>query len=263
MSSLLARRIITPKFVCHGSNGSFKLSSSIRNNNMIMTKRSFYSRIPDTEQNRMNALYGLIGTNVVVFLAWMNANSTSNFSLIQFLNRHFTLSSYGVLNQGRIHTLITSTFSHKDFYHLLFNMIGLYTFGINTVMILGLPRFMILYFGGGLISSGCQMIWPKIIPTHWPARRNYNPYSTSLGASGAINAVVAWNILTFPTNRIYLYGILPVPAALFGIGFLASDAYSLYRGDSRFGNADYLGGAAFGVLMFFISKRPSSFRRYH
>lgn len=250
MNAIVTRRLITPKWT-----GAIKYSPST-------SKRLFSSRIPDTYSNRTKALYGIIGANVVVFLAWLNANTTGNYQLAAFMNRNFTLSANGVLNHGRIHTLITATFSHKDFYHLLFNMLALFSFGVNSIHILGLPQFFLLYLGGGLISSGCQMLWPKVIPDHWPAKRNFNPYVPSLGASGAVNAVVAWNILTFPHTKIYFYGILPIPAMLFGLGYMASDAYSLYQGNSHFGNAAHLGGAAFGAAMFLFTRRTSSFRRF-
>ena len=85
----------------------------------------------------------------------------------------------------------------------------------------------------------------------------------SLGASGAINAIVAWYIAVAPRSMIYLYGVLPIPAALFGVAYLGFDAYSLYSGDSGMGNAAHLGGAAFGGLWYILSRgRASTFRKY-
>lgn len=250
MNVLIAKRCFNPRV---GINAC-KLRTNVG--------KRFFTKIPDSYENRNYALYGIIGANLAVFLAWMQADKTRDFGMLSFLNQNFTLTANGVLNHGRFHTLITSTFSHKDFYHFLFNMLALYSFGANTIHTLGLPRFMVLYFGGGIISSACQMLWPKLIPADWPARRNFNPYMPSLGASGAVNAVVAWNILTFPASKIYFYGILPIPAALFGLAYIASDAYNLYQGDSRIGNAAHLGGAAFGAAMFLVTRRPSSFRRF-
>ncbi len=92
-----------------------------------------------------------------------------------------------------------------------------------------------------------QVLWPVVarqLPI--PARVSLN--QQGLGASGAINAVVAYSILTFPNRSILLYMFIPVPAALLGALFLAKDVSGLYYGNSPYGNAAHLGGSAVGLF---------------
>lgn len=208
----------------------------------------------DTYANRQRFLWGTIGLNVGIFGLWSYAESSRDYSMLKFLQKHFTLSRFGIEAQKRYHTLITCAFSHMDLTHLLFNMVGFYTFGFNSIHVLGLPRFAAMYFGGAAFSSFFQLIWPRLIPPSWPAFRNYNRNASSLGASGAVNAVVAWSILAFPTSKIYIYGILPVPAAILGVLYLGIDGYGLYTGQSTVGNAAHISGAAVGVLAYFLSR---------
>jgi hypothetical protein len=51
-----------------------------------------------------------------------------------------------------------------------------------------------------------------------------NPFSITRGKTGAVNALVAWSILNFPTRLIYIYMVLPVPAVRFNLCFVSLDA---------------------------------------
>eukprot|EP01040_Poterioochromonas_malhamensis_P013909 gene13909-15350_t len=228
----------------------------------IITKRYYNSPVKfrDNYENRNKILYTLIGSNFVIYSLWFV--SESDAQLRMFMNKYFTISNYSFFQQHLYFTTITSFFSHKDIAHILFNMLALYTFGQTVIHMVGAPSFLALYFGGGVVSSLCQTLWPAVVPSHWPARRNSSIYSRSLGASGAINAIVTWYIFLAPRSSIYIWGVLPVPAALFGVAYIGLDAYSLYFGGGDVGNAAHLGGAAFGALMFLLRRGRSSFRRF-
>jgi membrane associated rhomboid family serine protease len=215
--------------------------------------RQYHGNSPSFRFNEGSVLTGLIAINGAVFVAWKI--SENDYQLQSFLTKNFTVSSHGVFHFHRYHTLFTAMFSQKDLGHFAFNMITLYSFGGGSLAILGARRFLQLYLGGGLVSTLCQVTWPYIIPRHWPARRYYNEFVPGLGASGAVNAVIIWNILTYPRNIIILFPGIPVPAALLGLGIVGMDAYSLYQGNSSVGNAAHLGGAAFGMLMFAVFRR--------
>jgi hypothetical protein len=66
--------------------------------------------------------------------------------------------------------------------------------------------------------------------------------------------IVAWSVLSFPTRIVYLYGILPLPAFVFGVGYLLSETYGLYSGNPTVANVAHLGGAAVGGLWFFLRR---------
>lgn len=91
--------------------------------------RSFLStgfrRGPSTER----VVYGLIAANAVVFVGWHTIDES-------FMLRHFT-NSLENLRAGRIHTLITTAFSHYSILHMGTNLIALYFFGrpINQILL--------------------------------------------------------------------------------------------------------------------------------
>ena len=85
-----------------------------------------------------------------------------------------------------------------------------------------------------------------------------------MGASAAVNGVVALSCLTWPTSTVLLWGILPVPAALLGAAFVFQDVLGAWRDiDGRYGrgggggvaHAGHLGGAAVGALCFLALRR--------
>jgi hypothetical protein len=115
---------------------------------------------------------GVVGANCVVFLMWQAT------SIRRFMAKNFAISSAGVLKEGRLHTLITSIFSHYDAVHLGANMACLVIFGKSLMPILGRSRFLALYLGAGIASSLAQVAWPVVAPDHL----RYSPYQLGLGA---------------------------------------------------------------------------------
>lgn len=87
----------------------------------VSVRRRYTPRIPEE-----TALYGLMGANVAVFLAWRGD--------ARFMLRHFT-TSWDAVREGRLHTLVLSAFSQRDTWHLISNMIGLYFFGRLVVIL--------------------------------------------------------------------------------------------------------------------------------
>jgi membrane associated rhomboid family serine protease len=215
--------------------------------------------LKDNDATKNVVLYGTMIANIGVWGCWQLANS--DYQLRQFMTTNFTVSSYGIFDYKRYHTLVTSCFSHQDIAHLFFNMIAFYSFGLNAIAVLGSARFIALYVGGGALSSLCQAAWPYVIPRSWPASRNYSKSSPGLGASGGVNAVVMFNILSFPASTVMLWGVLPIPGIMFGLGYIGIDAYNLYMGDGQVGNAAHLAGAAVGGLLYLWRKRIVRFRR--
>jgi membrane associated rhomboid family serine protease len=212
-----------------------------------------YQQFKSKLSNGNNAIYTLIGLNVAVFVAWQ-VSSKSRYKFRWMMN-NFTVSVNGVFNELKLHTILTSTFSHNDVFHLVANMFTLYFFGTESLAILGLNQFLKLYLGGGILSSLCYITWPFFTPRDWPARYSTSKYAPALGASGAVSGVVLFNILMFPTRMVYIYMILPVPAALFGVAYIGKDLHELYKGSHGIGNAAHLGGAFYGALYYYLRRR--------
>ena len=154
----------------------------------------------------------------------------------QILRRNL-LRPYWMLRERTYDTIVTSGFIHGDFGHLLFNSLSLYFFGPTLEARIGSTRFVALYFIGLVVSS---------LGTVYKQRNN--PDYAALGASGAILAVLFAYIVYYPTNMLYLYFAIPVPAVLFAFGYLA---YSWWASNNKRDNINHdahLDGAFTGLV---------------
>ncbi len=137
---------------------------------------------------------------------------------------------------------------HADFPHLLFNMVTLFFFGrmIEQVMerltgsVLTYPAF---YLAALAIS---------ILPSYF--RNQNNPNYLSLGASGAVSAVLFAFILISPWSLIFVM-FIPAPAILYAVFYVGYSIWMDRRGGDRINHSAHLAGAAFGVL-FMVAMDP-------
>ena len=129
---------------------------------------------------------------------------------------------------------------HADFQHLLFNMITLFFFGRVMAdlyaMHMGPLGFLWFYLGGLLVS---------ILPTYIQNRKN--PNYRSLGASGAVSAVLFAFILLSPWSMIFVF-FFPVPAILYAVAFLGYSIYMDHRGGGYINHSAHSWGAAYGIV---------------
>lgn len=147
------------------------------------------------------------------------------------------LRPYQVARGRQYFTVITCGFVHADFGHLLFNSLTLYFFGPNLERTIGTARFLALYFIGLVISSLGTVL-----------KQRDNPDYASLGASGAILAVLFAYIVYYPTNMLYLYFAIPVPAVLFAFGYLAYTWWASGHSRDRINHDAHLDGALTGLI---------------
>ena len=136
-------------------------------------------------------------------------------------------------------------------------MFTLFFFGLNLEVLLehlqlgGSVTFLALYFGALLLSD---------LPSYWKHKDNYG--FRSLGASGAVSAVVFATILFDPWQSIYLYGALKISAALYAVLFVAYCVYMGKKANDNINHDAHLWGALFGLLymiIVIIIKSPSLF----
>lgn len=145
------------------------------------------------------------------------------------------------IRRGQIDRFITHGFIHADAMHLLFNMFTLYFFGRI------IERFYISKFGSlGFVSFYVLAIIAAIIPTF--LKHKNNPNYASLGASGAVSAVLFAFILFAPWQTIYLFAVVPIPAILFALAYTAYSIYADRRGAGNTNHSAHLYGAIFGVV---------------
>lgn len=150
------------------------------------------------------------------------------------------------VRRGQYYRLVSYGMVHADGTHLLFNMFTLFFFGRAMeplyTRILGPGGFVIFYVLGLLVS---------ILPT-WFANRNNASYR-SLGASGAVSAVLFAFILLAPWSLIYVY-FLPVPAILFAVVYIAYSVYMDRKGGGNINHSAHLWGAAYGIIFTLIAE---------
>ncbi|KAG0539515.1 hypothetical protein BDA96_03G329300 [Sorghum bicolor] len=188
-----------------------------------------------------SAVWMLIGANVAVFMLWRVADPG-------FMRRHFMISLDN-LKSGRLHTLLTNAFSHAESNHLFANMIGLYFFGNNIANVFG-PAFLLKLYIGGALTGSVFFLLEKAFLAH--RKQDYEGWDTSrvagLGASAAVNATILLQIFLYPKGLVYLYFLIPVPAALMGAAIIGADLLRLKRHGEVSGSA-HLGGALVAALM--------------
>lgn len=157
---------------------------------------------------------------------------------------------YYFLRDRQYDTMILSGFVHADIGHLLFNMFTFYFFAFPMERYIGTIPFLALYFFGLVLSHSCT----------WYKQRN-NPGYASLGASGAISAVLFAYIVYFPTTTLMIIPIpVPIPAFLFAIGYVAYSYWASTQNTGRINHDAHLCGAVSGLLFVAISD-PAAFSR--
>jgi membrane associated rhomboid family serine protease len=144
--------------------------------------------------------------------------------------------------------LLTSGFVHADITHLLFNLVTFYSFAFTLERLIGTARFVSLYFCG-LLASGIGTC----------IKHRDDPHYASLGASGAILAVLFASIVYFPRSRLLILPIpIPIPAPLFAVAYLAWSYYSSRNATGRINHDAHIAGALTG-LVFVALTDPQGF----
>ncbi|CAH8381227.1 unnamed protein product [Eruca vesicaria subsp. sativa] len=200
-----------------------------------------------------NWLQGLSDNDVVLGLLLANAGV---FLMWRVFNQRFMMNNFMIsldnFTSGRIHTLITSAFSHIDIGHIVSNMIGLYFFGTSIARNFG-PQFLLkLYFAGALGGSVFYLIHHAYLAASSPKGHGAfvrDPSRTpGLGASGAVNAIMLLDIFLNPRATLYFEFFIPVPAMLLGIFIIGKDILRITQGDSNISGSAHLGGAAVAAI---------------
>lgn len=168
----------------------------------------------------------IIGANIIISLRGFN---DFNF----FEKYKFNI---GGINRGEQIRLFSSGFLHVDMAHLFVNMFTLYFFANVVIGHLGVFGFTLVYIGSLLLGNLLSFYFHK----------NEYHYS-AVGASGAVMGVLYSAILLQPDMRLFIFFIpIPIPAYIFGIGYLL---YSIYGMKNRLGNIGHdahFGGAVGG-----------------
>lgn len=217
----------------------------------------------------------LLAINVLMFLATIVAEKYG-VDLSGILGLHFYMSS-----DFHPYQLVTYMFMHGGFAHLFFNMFALYMFGRTLEYVWGPKRFLVFYVvagigaglvqevvgaaryfsviesmdmeavklvfeeGGAVLSQGMNYRMPSM------AELNLVLNSQTVGASGAVYAILLGFGMLFPNERMYVFPIpVPIKAKFFVIGYAVIELYLGTVGTpDGIAHFAHLGGMLFGFIL--------------
>lgn len=170
---------------------------------------------------------------ITVLVSWLAFN---NAKLLERL----ILWPPAIARRHQYDRLVTHGFIHADFQHLLFNMITLYFFGRAV------EQWFVPYIGQvGFVLFYLSAIVVAILPTYLKHRNDAN--YRSLGASGAVSAVLFTFILVQPWSLIIVF-VLPVPAIVYGVLYVGYSIWMDRQGRDNVNHSAHLWGAGYGIL---------------
>lgn len=145
---------------------------------------------------------------------------------------------------------ITCGFIHADIMHLAFNMYSFYLFGemVESAFVSifgnkGKALYLILYITALVVC---------LLPTYIQHKENY--HYRSLGASGAVSAVIFVGIFLNPTMQMGIFPIpINIPGFIFGPIYLALSAYLAKKGHGNINHSAHIWGAIFGILILVVA----------
>jgi len=203
-------------------------------------------------------VFWLIGINVFIFIFMMLFGNRIRV----FLNIETNRISVPLFNalamvpvlvvKGWVWSFVTYMFMHAGITHILFNMLGLFIFGVHVERQMGSKEFLLYYFLTGILAGVFSFVVYNFS----------DPYVPLVGASGAIFAVELAYAIFFPDSIIYIWGILPLRAPVMVLGFTALELFfSLSGRNSNVAHLTHLAGFGIGWLYFKIRFGISPWRR--
>jgi membrane associated rhomboid family serine protease len=176
---------------------------------------------------------------ITVLFSFKGFNDPSFFRKFEF--------HIGSIRSGDQIRMITSGLLHADMGHLFFNMFTLYMFAPVVINNFSNASFFLIYLGSLVFGSLLTLLMHK------------NDYSyRAIGASGAVTGIIYSAILLQPDMMLGLFYVIPIPAYLFGIGYLLYSIYGMKAKNDNIGHTAHFGGAIGGFLIT-LAKEPSMF----
>jgi membrane associated rhomboid family serine protease len=149
------------------------------------------------------------------------------------------LHPYSVSRGQRVYTVITSGLIHNDWMHLFFNMLSYFFFAFRLEVYLGHWQFGLLYILSLILSD---------LPTVYKHRND--DWYHSLGASGAVSAVIFGFIMFDPLSKMMIMPIpIGIPAVLFGVLYLVYCNYASKNARDNVNHDAHMFGALSGLLI--------------
>ena len=183
--------------------------------------------------------------NITLFIILI----TSLVSIVAFSNRNIfdklKLNPYMVFHKKEYFRVISHAVLHADWTHLFFNMFTLFFFGKYA------ERYLAIYFDNGtLLYIGLYIAGIIVASVPSIIKHKNNHWYNSIGASGAVAAVLFTAIFFDPRMSIYLFLIpIPIPGFVFGIAYLAYSHYMSKKDSDNINHDAHFAGAVFGFVL--------------
>lgn len=195
-----------------------------------------YTPLSHFKRHPQHLVWTIMGLNAIVFGLWQIRYS--NATLYKILENYFIMDRSALTRKSNW-SLILSSFSHQEPFHLLVNMGCLYSFSGSMISMLGVTGFTSLYLISGVSASFFSLAYSQI----------FRYFGRSLGASGSIAGVFTAFATMFPTAGIAFF-FIPIPGgASVAAGLFA--AYNVAGCLFKWGSYDYaahLGGMWVGFV---------------
>lgn len=221
---------------------------------------SIFDDIRNAFRNR-NALTQLILINVLVFVVLLLGRvilrlSTQTDDVFESIMDYIALPANPGILLTRPWTLFSYFFTHREFFHIIFNMLNLYWFGMIIREYLGDRKLVSLYILGGLLGGLFFLLFYNLIPYYQPRA----VYASMIGASASTLAVTVAAATLLPNYTFNLLLIGPVKIKYIAAFFVLL-SISGAIGDNAGGNLAHLGGAFLGFLFIKQLQRGSDLGR--
>ena len=205
--------------------------------------------LPGFRFNQQSIIFTLIVINVVIF--FLDAFTP------RLENGEHWLGDLLALKTDRlwaIWTYITYGFAHAPLdsqisvFHVGFNMLALFMLGRTVEQHLGGPEFLKFYLAA-ILASGVGWLLAQLA---------FGTGGSIVGASGAVSAVVIYFVFLNPQAKLLIWGVIPTPAWVVGVLFLAANLSTAFRTSNVAWEA-HLAGGAFGMLYYKLGWNFSRF----
>jgi membrane associated rhomboid family serine protease len=183
--------------------------------------------------------YLIIAFTVIISI--LSFRNSAYFSKLQF-------NAYQIYHRKEWYRLLSHGFLHANWIHLIVNMLVLFIFGPVVEDLYKqhgfggsakfYPLIFLLFYLSAIVLSSLLSLFKQ---------RN-NAWYNSVGASGAVSAVIFSYIFFNPWKKIYIYGILPVPGIILGAVYLIYSQYMSKRNVDNINHDAHFIGAVFGFL---------------
>lgn len=204
----------------------------------------------------------LLIINVLAFIAMYVIKGSAGVDLNDIFGLHFFMAS-----DFQVYQLVTYMFMHANFEHILFNMFALWMFGCVVENVWGPKKFLFYYIfcgiGAGFLQEIAQFFW---IYLQFNSQQSLGLFDaigvmssmsqmlnglTTVGASGAIYAILLAFGMLFPEERIFIFPLpIPIKAKWFVMAYAGIELFSaLATPGDNVAHLAHLGGMIFGFFL--------------